>query len=154
MSLLLVWHVLCRIVIGVVIVRVALSSLSSSPLQDGTTGRGDGTRWHEEWVAQIERAARVRIGQVNKLDAIVALWWGRHRRRGGGIVMPGPGCRRGVAASSLSSWRWWWFANAIAAAASSLLRRLLMESMACAYVITYLGFCSFSFPHLSDLSGY
>ena len=31
---------------------------------------------------------------------------------------------------------------------------VLTESMAHAYVITYLGFCSFSFPHLSDLSGY
>ena len=31
---------------------------------------------------------------------------------------------------------------------------LLKESMACAYVITHLDFYSFSFPHLSDLSGY
>ena len=49
------------------------SSSSLSPLQDGMTGRGDGTRRHEEWVAQIERAARVRIGRANKLGRHVSV---------------------------------------------------------------------------------
>ena len=33
----------------------------------------DSTRWHEEWVAQIERVVRVRIGRANKLSRHVSV---------------------------------------------------------------------------------
>ena len=70
------WRASHHIVVGVVIAHVASSSSSSSslsPLRDGTTGRGDSMRRHEEWVAQIERAAQVRIGRADKLGRHVSV---------------------------------------------------------------------------------